>query len=127
MNIFKLLLALLVTCLAFETLAQTREESSATVQKATSATTATVQSATATKPQRAAVKSSPGHNTPGSISAKPGTVLTLCCGSVNAPQMTGDNCAYMAAGGGCAGYILACPNGTSDTVKEDGTGYCKPD
>jgi hypothetical protein len=127
MNIFKLLMVLVISCVAFETFAQTREESSTSAQQATTATTATVQSTTATKPKRAAVKSSPGHNTPGSISAKPSTVLTLCCGSVNAQEMTGNNCAYMAAGVGCAGYILACPNGTSDTVKESGDGYCKPD
>ena len=126
MNIFKLLMALVITCVAFETFAQTREEQSASAQQATTATTATVQSATARKPQRAG-KSHASQSASGTIAAQPDVVANLCCGSVDVQSMTGNNCSYLAAGGGCAGYILACPNGTTNKVDADENGYCKSD
>jgi len=94
----------------------------ATTQAADQANTA--QTTTAGKPSRAA---KPGQDAPDQVSAAPGTVLTLCCGSLDPHAMEGENCAYMHTGQGCGGYILACPKGTSETVKQDGTGYCKED
>ena len=80
------------------------------------------------KAQLRAVSAKPAKssmNASDQISAQPGTVLTLCCGSVDPHEMTGSNCAYMHTGQGCAGFILACPKGSKDTVTEDGSGYCK--
>ena len=127
MNIFKLLLVLLITCVAFEAFAQTREEQATTAQQATTATTATVKSSTARQPQRAAGKSHASQSASGTISAQPDVVANLCCGSVDNQTMTGNNCSYLAGGGGCAGFILACPNGTTNKVDADENGYCKPD
>ena len=126
MNTFKLLMVLIITCVAFETFAQTREESSTSAQQATTATKATVQSATARKPQRAG-KSHASQSASGTISAPPGVVANLCCGSVDNQNMTGNNCSYLGPGGGCAGFILACPNGTTNKVDAEENGYCKPD
>jgi len=127
MNIFKLLLVLLITCVAFEAFAQTREEQTTTAQQATTATTATVKSSTARQPQRAAGKSHASQSASGTIAAQPDVVANLCCGSVDNQSMTGNNCSYLAGGGGCAGFILACPNGTTNKVDADENGYCKPD
>jgi len=126
MHIFRLLIVLVITFAAFETFAQSREEPTTSAQQATTATTATVQSSTARKPQRAG-KSHASQSASGTIAAQPDVVANLCCGSVNNQSMTGNNCSYLAAGGGCAGFILACPNGTTNKVDADENGYCKPD
>jgi hypothetical protein len=127
MNIFKLLVLLIIVCAAFETFAQTREEPTTSAQQATTATTTTVQSSTARKPQRTAGKSHASQSASGTITAQPDVVANLCCGSVNVQSMTGNNCSYLAGGGGCAGFVLACPNGTTNKVDADENGYCKPD
>ena len=98
------------------------EAKSATTQ--TEANASTVQATAARKPGRAP---KPSQDAPDQISAAPGTVLTLCCGSLDPHSMAGENCAYMHTGQGCGGFILACPKGTSETVKKDGSGYCKED
>jgi len=127
MNTCKLII--LAFCLAaFAAQAQDSSEkrtdstATKTTAQASAAQTSTVQSATARKPSRA---SKPAAGSPDSISAAPGTVLTLCCGSLDPHSMAGSNCAYMHTGQGCGGFILACPEGTSETVKKDGSGYCK--
>jgi hypothetical protein len=128
MNVLKVIVLMLcfvsLTVLAQST---TRTSSKKSAQAATTETAAqatTVQATTARKPGRAP---KPSQDAPDQISAAPGTVLTLCCGSLDPHSMAGENCAYMHTGQGCGGFILACPKGTSETVKKDGSGYCKED
>ena len=125
MNAIKLPLILAMCFLAFNAFAQTREDPAVSTQKATSS--ATVQSSTARKPQRTAGKSHASQSASGTISAQPDVVANLCCGAVDLQSMTGNNCSYLAGGGGCAGYVLACPNGTTNKVDAEENGYCKPD
>ena len=125
MNAIKLSLILAMCCLASTAFGQSRAEPDTATQKASSS--ATMQTSTVKKPQRATGKSHASQSASGTIAAKPGVVANLCCGSVDVQSMTGNNCSYLAGGGGCAGYILACPNGTTNKVDAEENGYCKPD
>ncbi len=134
MNFFKLVVIALLLNIAFEVAAQDQDRDSRTGESAKQAESAkvkttkmkTVTVAKPATPTKAAQKTRPNPSNPGSISAKDtGGVLTLCCGAVDPHEMTGSNCAYMHIGQACGGQILACPPGTDDTVKDDGTGYCK--
>ena len=119
LNTFMMLMA----CLAIAAQAQDdNEQTKPTRAAATKSSQVNTLGATAAVPNR---PGNPGQSAPGSLSARPETVLTLCCGSVDPHDMTGSNCAYMHTGQGCAGFILACPKGSKDTVTEDGSGYCK--
>jgi hypothetical protein len=128
MNVLKVI-AIVLCFVPLTSLAQsdTQSGSKKNAQAATTKTEAnasTVQATAARKPGRAP---KPSQDAPDQISAAPGTVLTLCCGSLDPHSMAGENCAYMHTGQGCGGFILACPKGTSETVKKDGSGYCKED
>lgn len=127
MNMFKLILVLMVTLGAADLFAQTRDQQATSTKQATTATTTTVEATTARKPDIASSKSHASHSASDKISAQPGTVANLCCGSVDVQNMTGNNCSYLAQGGGCAGFVLACPNGTTNKVDAEEDGYCKPD
>lgn len=120
-------IVILLCCLALTAQAQDRAESSSKQRAETKAKQATAQTRAveAAPVAEASRNNTPAKGAPGRISAAPGTVLTLCCGSLDPHSMAGSNCAYMHTGQGCGGFILACPEGTKDTVKEDGTGYCK--
>lgn len=59
------------------------------------------------------------------IAAPPGTVKSLCCGSVNTQQNTGENCAFLAHGANCGGDILSCAPGQTEWIDpNDGDGGC---
>jgi hypothetical protein len=128
MNVLKVMVLMLCfISLTVQAQSSTQSSSKKSAESATIQTPApatTVQSTTARKPSRAP---KPSQDAPDKISADPGTVLTLCCGSLDPHSMAGENCAYMHTGQGCGGFILACPQGTSETVKKDGSGYCKED
>jgi len=124
MNYMKIFCLLLLAASTFAAQAQTRQEQSTTA-RAENSTQVQAQQIESSTPARASKKSYPAPGASGRITTPKGSVLTLCCGSVNINAMTGDNCAYMAAGQACAGAILACPNGTKDTVDENSEGYCK--
>jgi hypothetical protein len=124
MNILRIIIVLLLLSVFG---AQAQENSQRTAVKRAEIDQAAVKAEPAAA-QVKAVSAKParsGMSASDKISAKPGTVLTLCCGSVDPQDMTGSNCAYMHTGQGCAGFILACPEGSKDTVTEDGSGYCK--
>lgn len=127
MNVLKVI-TLMIACISLTVLAGNGNQSTNSVDQTLSKQTATQdnteQATTARKPKRA---TSPSQKAPDKISAAPGTVLTLCCGLLDPHSMAGENCAYMHSGQGCGGFILACPEGTKETVKKDGSGYCKED
>ena len=123
MNIVKFSFILLFAATVAQ--AQDSGQRAAVKRAEAEAATATAEPAKAQVRAIQAQPASPGKSASDQISAKPGTVLSLCCGSVDPHEMTGSNCAYMHTGQGCAGFILACPEGSKDTVKKDGTGYCK--
>ena len=125
MNAIKLSLILAMCCLASTSFGQSRAEPATATQKATSS--ATAKTSTVKKPQRATAKSHASKSASGTITAQPDVVANLCCGSVDVQNMTGNNCSYLAQGGGCAGFVLACPNGTTNKVDPDENGYCKAD
>jgi ABC-type enterochelin transport system substrate-binding protein len=120
MNYFKIFFLLLLASIALTAQAQTRQEQTNEAQ----ATTQVRQIEQSTTKQ-ATFTASPSQGSPNKIKAAPGGVLTLCCGNVDPHEQTGSNCAYMHTGQACGGQILACPEGTDDTVKKDGSGYCK--
>ena len=128
MNHFKIFFLLLLAGIAFTAQAQTRQEQANTepVKKSTEAQATTqVRQIEQSTTKQATFKASPSQGSPNKIKAAPGVVLTLCCGTVDPHEQTGSNCAYMHTGQACAGQILACPEGSKDTVQEDGSGYCK--
>jgi len=54
-----------------------------------------------------------------------GDVKSLCCGSVNAQTMTGENCAFLAVAANCAGQILSCAPGKTEWIDpNNGGGGC---
>lgn len=124
MKILNVLILPFLMTLVFSAHAQKSDDETEAARAVKSTQTQTMQVQKAKKSEMR-LKAQPAMKGPDQIQAEPGTVLTLCCGSVNPNEMTGSNCAYMHTGQGCAGFILACPEGSKDTVTEDGSGYCK--
>jgi hypothetical protein len=50
--------------------------------------------------------------------------LPMCCGAVDADNMTGLNCAFLEPGRQCAGDILACSPEHVKTIDAEGKGTC---
>ena len=54
-----------------------------------------------------------------------GGTKSLCCGSVDAQNMTGVNCAFLPKANNCAGQILSCPPNQPEWIDPDnGDGGC---